>query len=52
MNPFVHFLQQYSHLGPAELNQLQHVLTTKKYSAGHTILAVIAKISALFGFLL
>jgi len=39
MNPFIRFLQQYSHLGPAELNQLQHVLTTKKYPAGHTILA-------------
>ena len=39
MNPFVHFLQQYSHLGPAELDQLQQVLTTKKYPAGHTILA-------------
>lgn len=39
MNPFVRFLQHYSHLGPAELDQLQQVLTPKKYPAGHTILA-------------
>lgn len=38
MNPFIRFLQQYSHLGPAELDQLQQVLTSKKYPAGHTIL--------------
>lgn len=38
MNPFIRFLQQYGHLGPAELNQLQQMLVYKKYPAGHTIL--------------